>query len=101
MSYILEIIKSERGRDLIVFQNYTFYTDKHINNCVKWCGTHRGCLSSFQPIKLKIYTLKTIIFVDGTFLHCSKFFLSNVHHVYTYTVHNNYYIPLIQSWIDH
>jgi len=41
----LKIIKSERGRDLIVYQNHTFYKEKHVNDGVKWRCTHRGCLS--------------------------------------------------------
>ncbi|KAE9536445.1 hypothetical protein AGLY_007234 [Aphis glycines] len=53
----LKIIKSERGRDLIVYQGYTFYKEKHVNEGVKWRCTHRGCLS-----KLYLDECSTVIF---------------------------------------
>ncbi|KAL5243515.1 hypothetical protein ACI65C_010925 [Semiaphis heraclei] len=53
----LKIIKSERGRDLIVYKKYTFYEEKHVNDCVKWRCTHRGCLS-----KLYLNESSTVIF---------------------------------------
>jgi hypothetical protein len=41
----LKIIKSERGHDLIVYQNYTLYKEKHVNDGIKWRCTYRDCLS--------------------------------------------------------
>ncbi|KAF0706151.1 FLYWCH-type domain-containing protein [Aphis craccivora] len=50
---------SERGRDLIVYQRYTFYKEKHVNEGVKWRCTHRSCFSklyldecSIEPLNL-------------------------------------------------
>jgi len=54
----LKIIKSERGRDLIVYQSYTFYKEKHVNEGVKWRFAHRGCLS-----KLYLDECSTVIFL--------------------------------------
>ncbi|KAL4089615.1 hypothetical protein QTP88_024626 [Uroleucon formosanum] len=118
----ITIIKSERGRDLIVYQSYTFYKEKHINEGVKWCCTHCGCLS-----KLYLDECSTVIFrCELTHEHeeprnLSRKIISNsaktkaadqgiyrplkiireeivnapVELTQQLNIHNNYYVPLI------
>jgi hypothetical protein len=40
-----------------VYQNYTFYKKKHVNDGVKWRCTHRGCIS-----KLYLHECSKVIF---------------------------------------